>query len=66
MTGTGTAVDPLRVVSSPSVAWGSITGTLSAQTDLQDALDGKVNTPISTTRENLYDTLIAEVPPRSE
>jgi hypothetical protein len=26
-----------------SVAWGSITGTLSSQTDLQTALDGKVN-----------------------
>lgn len=32
-----------------SVAWGSITGTLSAQTDLQAALNAKFNNPTGTT-----------------
>jgi hypothetical protein len=32
-----------NLVVSGSAAWGSITGTLSAQTDLQSALDGKVD-----------------------
>lgn len=43
LTGTGTAVDPLKVVggSGGSSTWGSITGTLSDQTDLQSALDAK-------------------------
>jgi len=34
------------ILPSASVSWGSITGTLSSQTDLQNALDGKVNTSI--------------------
>lgn len=34
-----------------SVAWGSITGTLSAQTDLQAALDAKFDDPTGTTSE---------------
>ena len=32
--------------------WGSITGTLSAQTDLQSALDAKVTGPASATNNN--------------
>lgn len=37
------------IPSAGSVAWGSVTGTLSSQTDLQTALDGKVdkNSPIT-------------------
>jgi hypothetical protein len=31
------------MLSFPNATWGSITGTLSAQTDLQSALDGKLN-----------------------
>lgn len=34
-----------------TVAWGSITGTLSAQTDLQAALDAKFDDPTGTTAE---------------
>lgn len=37
------ATTPIIVSGSAAAAWGSITGTLSSQTDLQTALDGKVN-----------------------
>lgn len=37
------------VTSAASVAWGAITGTLSAQTDLQTSLDGKVDENIAIT-----------------
>ena len=36
---------------STSATWGSITGTLSTQTDLQSALDGKFDDPIGTTSQ---------------
>jgi hypothetical protein len=36
-------INALNQGSSSSVAWGGITGTLSSQTDLQTALDGKVD-----------------------
>jgi len=36
--------DTLNATSSVSVAWGTITGTLSSQTDLQNALNAKQNT----------------------
>jgi hypothetical protein len=42
ITGDGTPGSPLEAVAM-SVNWGSIGGTLSAQTDLQTALDGKVD-----------------------
>lgn len=34
----------VEISPSPAPTWGSITGTLSSQTDLQSALDGKANT----------------------
>lgn len=34
----------IEISPSPAPTWGSITGTLSSQTDLQSALDGKANT----------------------
>ena len=40
-TGTSTGIPIPAFGSSPSVAWGNITGTLSNQTDLQAALSGK-------------------------
>lgn len=42
----GTALNPLKISGGGSGGgtWGSITGTLSNQTDLQNALDLKVNT----------------------
>jgi hypothetical protein len=45
ITGSGTIASPYNIAASGggSVAWGSITGTLSSQTDLQTALDGKVD-----------------------
>lgn len=39
---------------SGSVAWGGITGTLSSQTDLQSALDGKEATITATTSADYY------------
>ena len=45
-TGTSTrwvSTSSLGISASGATTWGSITGTLSAQTDLQTALDGKVN-----------------------
>lgn len=37
-----------------SVAWGSITGTLSNQTDLQSALDAKLTNPMTTAGDTIY------------
>jgi hypothetical protein len=42
--GEGTRSEPLRVVGGGGGTWGSITGTLSSQTDLQTALDNKLST----------------------
>lgn len=39
----GTNFQVIGIAGVSSIAWGDITGTLSAQTDLQTALDGKVN-----------------------
>ena len=44
VTGDGTPGDPLVAVGSGGGTWGSITGTLPDQTDLQTALDLKANT----------------------
>jgi hypothetical protein len=43
---------------SSSTAWGSITGTLSSQTDLQSALDTKTNKLITTNRQTASYTLV--------
>lgn len=44
ITGAGTPGDPFVAIAAVgSVAWGAITGTLSAQTDLQAALDAKAS-----------------------
>jgi hypothetical protein len=45
--------------SSGSVAWGSITGTLSNQTDLQAALNGKANTSHTHTASQISDSTAA-------
>ena len=39
----GTTVGPLASSAGAGTTWGSITGTLSSQTDLQTALDAKLN-----------------------
>ena len=44
------------VISISSVTWGTITGTLSAQTDLQTALNGKLNVPTGTTADYIDGT----------
>lgn len=50
LSGSGTDADPLSVVGGGgSGAWGSITGTLSSQTDLQSALNTKQDTLVSGT-----------------
>lgn len=41
--GDGTRTNPLRVLGGGGGTWGSITGTLSSQTDLQTALNLKLN-----------------------
>jgi hypothetical protein len=41
-----------------STTWGSITGTLSSQTDLQTALDAKTNKLITTNRQTASYTLV--------
>lgn len=46
ITGDGTPGDPL-VAASGGGTWGSITGTLSSQTDLQTALNGKLGTTLN-------------------
>ena len=43
ITGDGTPANPLMATGSGSAAWGAITGTLSNQTDLQNALDSKTS-----------------------
>src|SRR3990167_8260182 len=44
LTGSGTDADPLSVIGGGGGTWGSITGTLSDQTDLQTALNDKLST----------------------
>lgn len=41
----------LKAPSGGSASWGSITGTLSSQTDLQNALNGKFDNPTGTTSQ---------------
>lgn len=41
----------VEVSPSPAITWGSITGTLSNQTDLQSALNGKFDDPTGTTSQ---------------
>jgi hypothetical protein len=41
-----------------ATAWGTITGTLSSQTDLQSALDAKTNKLITTNRQTASYTLV--------
>jgi hypothetical protein len=53
----GTADGDL-VAKGGSTAWGSITGTLSSQTDLQTALDTKTNKLITTNRQTASYTLV--------
>jgi hypothetical protein len=56
------------IISNPpgSTIWGSITGTLSNQTDLQDALDDKFNNPTGTTSEYIRgDGTLATLPSSS-
>lgn len=48
ITGDGTPDNPLSSTGSGTAAWGAITGTLSNQTDLQSALDAKLNKNITT------------------
>lgn len=47
--------NPIVSTSGSSVAWGSITGTLSAQTDLQTALDGKAASSHTHTESDITD-----------
>ncbi|WP_299074721.1 hypothetical protein [uncultured Paraglaciecola sp.] len=49
ITGSGTAASPYNISSAGGGSWGSITGTLSDQTDLQAALDAKQATLVSGT-----------------
>lgn len=53
----GTA-DADLVAKGGSTAWGTITGTLSSQTDLQTALDTKTNKLITTNRQTASYTLV--------
>jgi hypothetical protein len=46
------------VVKGGATAWGTITGTLSSQTDLQTALDTKTNKLITTNRQTASYTLV--------
>lgn len=43
LSGSGTDSDPLSVIGGGGGTWGSITGTLSSQTDLQNALNAKAD-----------------------
>ena len=43
LTGEGTTDNPLKVANNVNAVWGQISGTLSDQTDLQDALDLKLD-----------------------
>lgn len=49
----GTTVGPLASSAGSGTTWGSITGTLSSQTDLQSALDAKLNLSGGTLTGNL-------------
>jgi hypothetical protein len=49
-----------KAVSSGSASWGGITGTLSAQTDLQTALDGKVNTTTTINAQALSSNIVLD------
>jgi hypothetical protein len=56
------------ITSSPpgSTTWGSIVGTLSSQTDLQTALNGKFNNPTGTTSQYIRgDGSLATLPTTS-
>jgi hypothetical protein len=56
------------IISSPpgSPTWGTITGILANQTDLQDALDDKFNNPTGTTSEYIRgDGTVATFPTTS-
>jgi hypothetical protein len=64
ITGQGTAESPYTIASSGSggggsSTWGSITGTLSSQTDLQTALNGKLHNLTSTTVSTVSTTVTA-------
>lgn len=59
-TGTGAATflnDTLNIPTVSGAVWGNITGTLSAQTDLQSALNAKVNISDTAAMLNNYTTL---------
>lgn len=51
-----TGAQIIAAASGGSVAWGAITGTLSAQTDLQTALNGKFDNPTGTTADYIDGT----------
>jgi hypothetical protein len=51
-----TGAQIIAAASGGSIAWGAITGTLSAQTDLQTALNGKLNVPTGTTADYIDGT----------
>ena len=56
----GTLIGPIGAAG--AIAWGSITGTLSAQTDLQSALDGKADDADLTTKADLASPALTGVP----
>lgn len=49
--------DAWKTFSAGGGTWGSITGTLSDQTDLQNALDGKLDKAIEITTEDFFDLI---------
>lgn len=56
----GNAKTATAIATDTKALWGSITGTLSTQTDLKTALDGKFDKPTAPTTEGTY-TLKATV-----
>lgn len=54
--GSGLTIAVDGTISVTSVTWGSITGTLSSQTDLQAALNAKYNNPTGTTSQYIDGT----------
>jgi hypothetical protein len=54
--GSGLSVGIDGTISVSSITWGSITGTLSTQTDLQAALDAKYNNPTGTVSQYIDGT----------
>ena len=54
--GSGLSVGIDGTISVSSITWGSITGTLSSQTDLQAALDAKYNNPTGTVSQYIDGT----------